>query len=75
MAASLRSVCWDLAAWRCGVLTLIAQGLSNTEIAAHLHISLPTAKTHVGRLLAKTGARDRAQLVILAYESGLVHVN
>jgi DNA-binding NarL/FixJ family response regulator len=57
------------------VLALIAQGLSNSEIAAHLHISLPTAKTHVGRLLTKTGARDRAQLVILAYESGLVRVN
>jgi DNA-binding NarL/FixJ family response regulator len=57
------------------VLTLIAQGLSNTEIAAHLHVSLPTTKTHVGRLLTKTGARDRTQLVILAYESGLVRVN
>ena len=57
------------------VLTLIAQGLSNTEIATHLHVSLPTTKTHVGRLLTKTGARDRAQLVILAYESGLVRVN
>ena len=54
------------------VLTLIALGLSNTEIAAHLHVSLSTAKTHVGRLLMKLAARDRAQLVIAAYEGGLV---
>jgi DNA-binding NarL/FixJ family response regulator len=54
------------------VLTLIARGLSNTEIAAALHVSLATAKTHIGRLLGKLNARDRAQLVIVAYESGLV---
>jgi DNA-binding NarL/FixJ family response regulator len=54
------------------VLTLIARGLSNTEIATALHVSLATAKTHVGRLLAKLNARDRAQLVIVAYETGLV---
>ncbi|WP_214412384.1 response regulator [Sphaerisporangium fuscum] len=54
------------------VLTLIARGLSNTEIAAHLHLSLATVKTHIGRLLTKLDARDRAQLVIAAYESGLV---
>ncbi|GAA2745940.1 response regulator transcription factor [Kitasatospora cinereorecta] len=54
------------------VLTLIGLGLSNTEIAEHLHVSLSTAKTHVGRLLQKLGARDRAQLVIAAYETGLV---
>ncbi|MEU7828203.1 MULTISPECIES: response regulator transcription factor [unclassified Nonomuraea] len=54
------------------VLILIARGLSNTEIAAHLHLSLATVKTHIGRLLAKLDARDRAQLVIVAYESGLV---
>lgn len=54
------------------VLTLIGLGLSNTEIAAHLHVSLSTAKTHVGRLLMKLGARDRAQLVIAAYDNGLV---
>jgi DNA-binding NarL/FixJ family response regulator len=54
------------------VLTLIGLGLSNTEIATHMHVSLSTAKTHVGRLLMKLGARDRAQLVIAAYDTGLV---
>lgn len=54
------------------VLTLIGLGLSNTEIASRLHLSLSTAKTHVGRLLMKLGARDRAQLVIAAYDTGLV---
>ncbi|MEU8708353.1 response regulator transcription factor [Streptomyces sp. NPDC048565] len=53
------------------VLTLIARGLSNTELAEHLHLSLATVKTHIGRLLAKLRARDRAQLVIVAYETGL----
>jgi DNA-binding NarL/FixJ family response regulator len=54
------------------VLTLIGLGHSNTEIAARLHVSLSTTKTHVGRLLMKLGARDRAQLVIAAYDNGLV---
>ena len=54
------------------VLMEIARGLSNTEIAATLHMSPATAKTHVSRLLAKLNARDRAQLVIVAYEAGLV---
>ncbi|MFC6080847.1 response regulator [Sphaerisporangium aureirubrum] len=54
------------------VLTLIARGLSNTELADHLHLSPGTVKTHVGRLLSKLNARDRAQLVIHAYEAGLV---
>jgi RNA polymerase sigma factor (sigma-70 family) len=54
------------------VLTLVAAGLSNDEIAAELVITPATAKTHVSRVLAKLDARDRAQLVVLAYETGLV---
>ncbi|ATY15864.1 DNA-binding response regulator [Amycolatopsis sp. AA4] len=54
------------------VLALVAGGLSNDEIAAHLVISAATARTHVSRIMTKIGARDRAQLVVLAYESGLV---
>jgi DNA-binding NarL/FixJ family response regulator len=54
------------------VLLLIATGLSNTEIGERLHLSRGTIKTHIGHLLAKLHARDRAQLVIAAYESGLI---
>ncbi|MEU5527900.1 response regulator transcription factor [Micromonospora chersina] len=53
------------------VMALVAAGLSNDEIAARLVLSPATAKTHVSRIMTKTGVRDRAQLVILAYESGL----
>ncbi|MER7276697.1 response regulator transcription factor [Dactylosporangium sp. NPDC000244] len=56
------------------VLMLVGRGLSNTEIATHLGLSLATVKTHVGRVLAKLEVRDRAQLVIVAYETGLVSV-
>ncbi|MBF5032403.1 MULTISPECIES: response regulator transcription factor [unclassified Micromonospora] len=53
------------------VLALVAAGLSNDEIAARLVLSPATAKTHVSRIMTKTRVRDRAQLVVLAYESGL----
>jgi DNA-binding NarL/FixJ family response regulator len=54
------------------VVRLVAGGLSNDEIAAHMVISPTTAKTHVSRAMTKLGARDRAQLVVYGYESGLV---
>ena len=54
------------------VLVAVAQGLTNAEIGAALHMSAATAKTHVGRLLTKLSARDRTHLVIAAYEAGLV---
>jgi DNA-binding NarL/FixJ family response regulator len=54
------------------VMILVAEGLSNDEIAARLVISPATAKTHVSRTMVKLGARDRAQLVVYAYEAGLI---
>lgn len=54
------------------VLVLVGEGMSNAEIAGRLYVSPATAKTHVSRAMVKLGARDRAQLVVIAYESGLV---
>jgi DNA-binding NarL/FixJ family response regulator len=54
------------------VFSLIAAGMSNSEIAARLHLSAGTVKVHVGRILAKLGLRDRVQAVVLAYESALI---
>jgi len=54
------------------VLALVAEGLSNDEIAGRLYLSPLTSKTHVSRIMTKLNARDRAQLVVMAYESGLV---
>jgi DNA-binding NarL/FixJ family response regulator len=54
------------------IVGLVAEGLSNQEIAERLYLSPATAKTHVSRAMTKLGARDRAQLVVMAYESGLV---
>ncbi|MFG2872718.1 response regulator [Streptomyces sp. NPDC048338] len=54
------------------ILTVIGQGWTNTEIAGRLHLAESTVKTHVSRILAKTGARDRVQAVILAYDTQLV---
>lgn len=54
------------------ILKEVAHGLSNQEIADKLFISVPTVKTHIGHILAKTGSRDRVQAVVFAYESGLV---
>ncbi|MGW5424369.1 response regulator [Streptomyces sp. NPDC003943] len=54
------------------ILTVVAQGWTNTEIATRLHLAESTVKTHITRILAKTGSRDRVQAVILGYDAGLV---
>jgi DNA-binding NarL/FixJ family response regulator len=65
---------YGLSAREVEVMTLIARGLTNIEIAEDLFISQTTVKTHVARVLAKLRARNRVQVVVLAYESGLVRV-
>ncbi|MEV4256572.1 response regulator transcription factor, partial [Spirillospora sp. NPDC049652] len=54
------------------VLRLLARGRTNAELAAHLHLSEATVKTHVARILSKLDLRDRAQAIIVAYETGLI---
>jgi DNA-binding NarL/FixJ family response regulator len=71
-ARSMPNVLAELTSREREVLARVAAGLSNDEIAAALYLSPLTVKTHVSRMMTKLGVRDRAQLVVLAYESGLV---
>ena len=75
MVALNRGVVEPLTHREAEILLLIARGLSNTEIADHWVISLPTVKTHVGRVLAKTGSRDRVHAVLYAFDRGVIPKN
>ncbi len=70
-AGASQAILADLTEREREVLVQVAAGRSNLEIGAALHVSVATVKTHVSRLLAKLGARDRAQLVVLSYELGV----
>jgi DNA-binding NarL/FixJ family response regulator len=71
-ACALPALPGSLTAREIEIMTLVAAGLTNGEIASRLVISPLTTKSHVSRILAKVNARDRTQLVVMAYESGLV---
>jgi DNA-binding NarL/FixJ family response regulator len=70
--ASAAGAAGDLTERELGVVRLVAQGLSNAEIAGRLYLSEATVKSHVARILARLGRRDRVQIAVYAYEHGIV---